>query len=88
MFKQLIDLAKRHLFMARELDQCKVQIEVLQTQVQELIRGMERLAYEIQRTRENEAHEREKTMLRLEVALLRFERRLPPARRDEDAEER
>jgi len=27
-------------------------------------------------------------MLRLENALLRFERRLPPARRDEDAEER
>ena len=34
--------------------------------------------YEQQRDRENATHEREKLLLRLENALLRFERRLPP----------
>jgi hypothetical protein len=36
------------------------------------------LAFEVRRIDENGAHEREKTALRLENALLRFERRLPP----------
>jgi hypothetical protein len=36
------------------------------------------LEYEQQRDRENATHEREKLLLRLENALLRFERRLPP----------
>jgi hypothetical protein len=38
------------------------------------------LTYEVQRIRENEAHEREKMALRLENVLLQFERRLPPPR--------
>jgi hypothetical protein len=36
------------------------------------------IKYEQQRDRENATHEREKLLLRLENALLRFERRLPP----------
>lgn len=41
---------------------------------------MQRLVYEIQRISEREMHEREKMQLRLENQLLRFERRLPPAK--------
>ncbi len=39
--------------------------------------AVERLAHELHRVRENEAHEREKMALKLENELLRFERRLP-----------
>jgi predicted nucleic acid-binding Zn-ribbon protein len=39
-----------------------------------------RLQFEIQSLREEERHEREKLMLRLENALLKFERQLPPAK--------
>jgi hypothetical protein len=45
--------------------------------LQELTATVTRLAYEVHRNHENEAHEREKMALRLENALLRFERRLP-----------
>ncbi|MBV9851166.1 MAG: hypothetical protein JO250_15970 [Armatimonadetes bacterium] len=39
--------------------------------------ALQRLAYEISRVRDDAASEREKTALRLENQLLRFERRLP-----------
>lgn len=39
---------------------------------------MQRIAFEQQRQRENEIHEREKMALRLENILLRSERALPP----------
>ena len=50
--------------------------------------AVQRLVYEVHRTRENEAHERAKMALRLENALLRSGRRLPPGSReaDEDTE--
>ena len=51
----------------------------VRSEVKELTKAIERLAYEIHRTRENDTHEREKMALRLEVQLLRFERRLPAA---------
>ena len=38
------------------------------------------LANEVQRISEREQHEREKFMLRVKNALLRFERLLPPAK--------
>jgi hypothetical protein len=38
------------------------------------------LQFEIQSLREEERHEREKLMLRLENALLKFERQLSPAK--------
>ena len=43
-----------------------------------LIEIVRQLKYEQQRDHENAAREREKLLLRLENALLRFERRLPP----------
>ena len=43
--------------------------------MQELTEKMRQMASEIRRDRENAAHEYEKLLLRLEVALLRSERR-------------
>ena len=42
--------------------------------------AVERLAYEIHRVSDKEGHEREQLALRLENELLKFERRLPPAK--------
>lgn len=65
-------------------------IDSLEEKVQELTDGMTRMAYEIQRLRdstkhfeENERNEREKAALRLEIDMLRFERRLPAPKPDE-----
>lgn len=41
------------------------------------------VAYELNRTNENERHEREKMALRLENELLKFERRLPSAKEND-----
>jgi hypothetical protein len=38
----------------------------------------------VRRNQENDAHEREKMLLRQENVLLKFERRLPPGKREPD----
>ncbi len=43
--------------------------------MEELVDTVRQIAFDMRRDRENEAHEREKLLLRLEVALLRSERR-------------
>lgn len=43
--------------------------------MEELTETVRQIAFDMRRDRENEAHEREKLLLRLEVALLRSERR-------------
>ncbi len=65
-------------------------IEELREDVKQLTRGIERMAYEIQRLRDdfdhfkdNERNEREKMALRLEVDMLRFERRLSSGKSDD-----
>lgn len=80
MFQRLIELGSKLFSLTRQTEQNTADIKELREQVRSLSAVVERLAYELQRTRENEAHEREKIALRLENTLLRFERRLPPAR--------
>ena len=52
----------------------------LRQEFHELTLVVQRLSFDIHRIQENEAHEREKMALRLENEILRFERRLPPAK--------
>jgi hypothetical protein len=59
-------------------------IEELQREVKRLTDAVQCLAFELQRQRENEAHEREKMLLRLENELLKFERRLPSSKNAKD----
>ena len=54
----------------------------MRREIYEMARAVERLAYEIKRTQDEERHEREKTALRLEDELLKFERRLPSGSED------
>lgn len=79
MLKQLYDLLKKLLLVAHESQQNKTEIKELRQEIKDLTAVVQRLAYEIHRVSENEAHEREKMSLRLENELLKFERRLPSA---------
>ncbi len=75
MWKLVGDFAKRIAFLTQDTQKNKLDIAELQKQVKELSDKMRQMAYENRRDRENAAHEHEKLLLRLEVTLLRAERR-------------
>jgi len=57
----------------------------MQRELEELTAAVRDLAYELRRNKENEMHERDKLLLKLENDLLRFERRLTSGRaKDEE----
>ena len=76
MWREFLDYAHRVLMLKEQTDKNTADIKVIQQNIQELTAAVQRLAYEMHRASENEAHEREKMALRLEVAMLKFERRL------------
>jgi TolA-binding protein len=75
MFKQLVEVTRQALFLLRDVEQNKQDIATLKEQLAETNKAVTQLAHELQRSRE-----REKLLLRLDNALLRFERMLPAAR--------
>lgn len=77
MWKDLFKLAQQLIHLAQDTDRNKTRIQELQEQVEGLTEQMRWVVFELQRQAEHDAHEREKLALRLENALLRFERRLP-----------
>jgi archaellum component FlaC len=66
----------------KQTDKNTEEIKELQREVRELHSWLERLAYEIKRTQDEDRHEREKLALRLENELLKFERRLPSGKEE------
>lgn len=84
MWEKIWDLLTKTIALAKQTDQNTTDIKELQREVRELNSWLERLAYEVQKTRENDRHEREKLALRLENELLKFERRLPAAKEDKE----
>ena len=80
MWKQIITLARQLIGLAQDTAQNKTRIQQLQNQVDELADKMQWVIFELRRQAEHAASERENLTLRLENELLRFERRLPPAR--------
>lgn len=91
MLKQLYEAIKQILLLTHKTEQNHEEIKELRQQVREMASALERLAYEVHRVSEkvdrasqNEAHEREKLALRLQNELLKFERRLPPAKQSEE----
>lgn len=92
MWKKLYDLAKLVFTFGQQTQKNQDNIEVLQEEVRQLAVALQRMAYELQRVRdelqhlrESESHEREKLVLRLENERLKFERRLPAAKRDAES---
>ncbi|MGI4790941.1 MAG: hypothetical protein ACRYFS_19090 [Janthinobacterium lividum] len=75
MWKHLLDLAKKIASLAQDTQKNKADIKDLQNQMEELTDTVRQMAYDNRRDRENAVHEHEKLLLRLEVALLRSERR-------------
>jgi chromosome segregation ATPase len=92
MVKQILEFAKQVASLTRDVQQTKTDVAELRQELKEVrqdIAGIQKdvqqtwdairtLAFEVQRQRDNEAHEREKLVLRLENALLRSERGIPP----------
>ena len=77
MWKQIYEALKQLLLLTQQTEQNRVEIKELRQELDDLTSAVELLAYEVRRDRENEAHEREKLVLRLQNELLKFERRLP-----------
>ena len=77
MWKQVLTTAKRLILLEDNTKRNHDEIQDIKKQVRDLTATVERLAYEIHRVSENDQHEREKLVLRLDNELLRFERRLP-----------
>ena len=82
MLKQLYEFGMRLLDLTRDTESNKAGLEELREEVRSLSMAVRELAFEVRRIRENESHEREKMALRLENALLHFERRLPASASD------
>lgn len=80
MLKQVVDAVRQMLFLLRDVEQNKEAIATLKEQLAETNQVVRQLAVEVRRNKETEQHEREKLILRLENALLRFERQLPPSK--------
>ena len=80
MWKKLLELFRAQVFLARDVQENKEKIARLRQEFDDLSGLVVRLQFEIQSLREEERHEREKLMLRLENGLLKFERQLPPAK--------
>jgi len=80
MWKKLLELFRAQVFLARDVQENKEKIARLRQEFDDLSGLVVRLQFEIQSLREEQRHERETLMLRLENALLKFERQLPPAK--------
>ena len=76
MLRKLLELFRSHLFLSRDVQENRDDIARLKLQVKEMSDELVQLKSDMQRSFENEGHEREKFMLRVENALLRFERSL------------
>ena len=76
MLQKLLELFRSHLFLSRDVQENRDDIARLKLQVKEMSDELVQLKSDLQRGFENEHHEREKFMLRVENALLRFERSL------------
>jgi len=79
MWKTLLELLRGQIFLARDVQENKETIARLRQEFDELSDLVSQLQFEIRAVREDDRHEREKLVLRMENTLLRIERLLPPA---------
>ena len=77
MWEKIWDLLSKVATLTKDTDRNSQEIKEIRSDIRDIYSKLERLAYEIQKTREEDRHEREKLALRLENELLKFERRLP-----------
>jgi archaellum component FlaC len=80
MLKPFVEYILDLLNTARDTRTNKEAIADLREEVNQLATAVERISFELRSLREEERHEREKLMLRIENVLLKFERQLPPSK--------
>lgn len=68
------------LLLSHETRENRAEVKEMQQALDSLANAIERLTYDVRRIEETEKFEREKLAMQLEIALLRFERRLPPGK--------
>lgn len=87
MWKKIYEALSRLFALTQKVEKHDKEIAELREELRNLTAITQRLAFELHRINEREMHEREKMNLRLENQLLRFERRLPPAKREDSDKE-
>jgi hypothetical protein len=80
MLKKLLELFQAQVFLARDVQENKENIAKLRQEFDELAELVRRVQFDIQSVRDEDRHEREKGLLKIENALLKFERQLPAAK--------
>jgi len=84
MWKKIYDLLEQLVTLAQRVSRHDKQIEELRQEVRELTGMVHRLAMEVNRMADRQTSDREKLELWVENQILKFERRLSPARSSED----
>lgn len=84
MWKKIYDLLEQLVTLAQRVSRHDKQIEELRQEVRELTGMIHRLAVEVNRLADRQTSDREKMELWVENQMLRFERRLPPPRSDQE----
>ncbi len=84
MWEKIWDLLSKVATLTKDTDRNSQEIKEIRADIRDIYSKLERLAYEIQKTREEDRHEREKWALRLENELLKFERRLPSGKENKE----
>ncbi len=84
MWEKIWDLLSKVATLTKDTDRNSQEIKEIRAEIRDIYSKLERLAYEIQKTREEDRHEREKLALRLENELLKFERRLPSGKENKE----
>ena len=80
MLSQLFDYVRQLLFLVRDAQQNREDVEELRRELQQTNSLLIDLANKVERLSERERLEREKFELKVENGLLRFERLLPPTK--------
>lgn len=84
MWKEIWEAIKHFITVAEDSKRNREEIKEVRRQMDDMMRIMERMAYEIKHVADLDQHEREKLTLRLENELLKFERRLPSGKEDKE----
>jgi ABC-type transporter Mla subunit MlaD len=78
MWRDLFETLKTVITLAEELKANREEIKEIRQELRQLTGIVQRLASDVEHTKDREASEREKLILQLKNTLLLFERRLPP----------
>jgi hypothetical protein len=87
MWQKIYEFGKQLLTLKSQVEKNTQDIEELRQDLKNLTSAVQKLAYVVNRNSENDSHEREKLVLRLENALLKFERRFLLGGRNDQEEE-